>query len=101
MTGFGLFWDKIAAKGPLPPDIHPHVLRHSFISVAADLEFSDSTIAALVGHARHGVTGRYMHRADELLIQAADEVSDHISKLLAGEKPERKPRKRVSIGETS
>ena len=82
MTGFGRFWDKIAAKGPLPSDIHPHVLRHSFISVAADLGYSDSTIAALVGHAQHSITARYTHRADALLIEAADRVSNHISRLM-------------------
>ena len=82
MTGFGRFWDKIAAKGPLPPDIHPHVLRHSFVSVAADLGYSDSTIAALVGHASHSITARYTHRSDALLIAAADAVSEHIASLM-------------------
>ena len=85
MTGFGRFWDKIAAKGPLPSDIHPHVLRHSFVSVAADLGYSDSTIAALVGHASHSITARYTHRSDALLVAAADAVSAHIDSLLGAE----------------
>ena len=36
----------------------PHVLRHTFASIAADLGFSELTIAALLGHAARGVTQR-------------------------------------------
>jgi integrase len=78
MTGFGRFWDKIAAKGPLPLDISPHVLRHSFASVAADLGYSEVTIAALIGHKGHSVTSRYVHAADVVLLAAADAVATDI-----------------------
>ena len=33
-------------------DVTPHVLRHSFASIANDLGFTEVTIAALVGHAK-------------------------------------------------
>lgn len=33
-------------------DVTPHVLRHSFASIANDLGFTEVTIAALVGHSK-------------------------------------------------
>jgi len=38
----------IIALGGLPGDITPHVLRHSFASLAADLGYSEPTISALI-----------------------------------------------------
>ncbi len=78
MTGFGRFWDKIAALGPLPPDISPHILRHSFASVAADLGYSENTIGALIGHKGQSITSRYVHAADAVLLAAADAVAGDI-----------------------
>ena len=37
MTGFYSMWMKLAKLGGLPADVTPHVLRHSFASIAADL----------------------------------------------------------------
>jgi integrase len=42
------------------PGVSTHTLRHSYGSVAGDLGFSDSTIAALLGHAGGSVTRRYI-----------------------------------------
>ncbi len=56
----------------LPADITPHVLRHSYASLAADLGLADATIAALLGHKGHSVTRRYIHAADAALLAAAD-----------------------------
>jgi integrase len=78
MSGFGKFWDKIAALGPLPPDISPHILRHSFASVAADLGYSENTIGALIGHKGQSITSRYVHAADAVLLAAADAVAGDI-----------------------
>jgi integrase len=36
MSGFKKLWKRIAKLGELPPDVTPHVLRHSFASLAAD-----------------------------------------------------------------
>lgn len=58
-----------------------HTLRHTFASVAADLGYSELTIAGLLGHAKLGVTQRYVHM-DKALVAAADEVSAHILQLL-------------------
>src|SRR5580658_887333 len=41
MSGFPKIWAKIAKLGGLPADVTPHVLRHSFASVAADLGYSE------------------------------------------------------------
>jgi integrase len=59
--------------------VTPHVLRHSFASVAADLGFSEPTIASLIGHKGHTVTGRYIHSADAVLLAAADAVANEIA----------------------
>jgi integrase len=82
MTGFRKFWTRIAKFGHLPPDITPHVLRHSFASLAGDLGYSESTIAALVGHTGRSVTSRYVHAADAVLLAAADKVSAQIVGLM-------------------
>lgn len=63
----------------------PHTLRHSYASVAADIGYSELTIAALIGHKGHSITSRYVHSADAVLLAAADEVAWHIVKLMDGE----------------
>lgn len=55
-----------------------HTLRHSFASVAADLDFSDSTIGAMLGHSGSGITSRYTHRLDSVLVAAADKIAAEI-----------------------
>lgn len=64
-----------------------HTLRHSFASVAADLNYSDSTIGAILGHAGSGVTSRYTHRLDSVLIEAANKIAAEIEKQMAGKDP--------------
>lgn len=61
--------------------ITPHVLRHTFATVAAELGFSELTIAGLLGHASQGVTQRYVH-LDKALVLAGDQVSAKIAELL-------------------
>lgn len=83
---FGSFpnhWKKIFADSPLA-DVTPHVLRHSFASVANDLGFTEITIAALVGHAKGSVTSNYIHTVDTALIMAADTIAGYIQGLLDG-----------------
>ena len=75
MLGFKKFARRILAAGGLPADVTPHVLRHSFVSLAADLGLSEPTIAALVGHKGHSITSRYTHFADAPLLAAADSVA--------------------------
>jgi integrase len=80
------FWRRIARLGGLPADVTPHVLRHSFASLAADLGYSEPTIAALVGHRGHSMTSRYVHAADAVLLAAADAVANRTAELM-GETP--------------
>jgi integrase len=48
-------------KLEMPKDVSPHVLRHSFASLGADLGLADSTIAGLIGHKQQSMTSRYLH----------------------------------------
>ena len=82
MTGFPRHWARIAKLGALPADVTPHVLRHSFASLASDLGYSEPTIAALVGHAGRSITSRYVHSADAVLLAAADAVADRTAELM-------------------
>jgi integrase len=76
MTGFPSLFRRIAKLGELPADITPHVLRHSFASLAGDMGFSEATIATLLGHRQNTVTSRYVHAADAVLLAAADAVAN-------------------------
>lgn len=82
MLGFKKFARKILDVGELPADVTPHVLRHSFASLAADLGYSEPTIGALIGHKGHSVTSRYMHAADAVLLAAADAVARRTLELM-------------------
>lgn len=62
-------------------DVTPHVLRHTFASVAGDMGFSELTIAGLLGHSGRGVTQRYIH-LDRALVMAADKVAEEIERAL-------------------
>jgi integrase len=82
MRGFHKVWLRVAKRAKLPLDVTPHTLRHSFASVAADLGFSELTIAALLGHKKASVTAKYAHHADAVLLQAADAVADRIAEVM-------------------
>lgn len=91
MTGFPKLWARITDLGSQPseaklcnllPDVTPHTLRHSFASLAADLGYSEPTIAALIGHKGHSMTSRYIHAADAVLLEAADNIANSIVKLM-------------------
>jgi integrase len=83
---FGSFpnhWNRIFG-GPRIPDFTAHILRHSFDSTANDLGFTESTIAALVGHSTGSITSKYIHSVDSVLIMAADTIACYIQGLLDG-----------------
>lgn len=90
LAGFPKLWAKIAKFGNLPADVTPHVLRHSFASLAGDLGYSEPTIAALVGHKGQTVTSRYVHTADLVLLAAADAVADKTMELTGDRKKDEK-----------
>lgn len=82
MSGFPKLWARIAGHGGLPASVTPHTLRHSFASLAGDLGYSETTIAALVGHQGRSMTSRYIHSADAVLLATADAVADHTAALM-------------------
>jgi integrase len=85
-NAFGSFpnhWKQLFKNSPLS-GVTPHVLRHSFASVANDLGFTEVTIAALVGHSKGSVTSKYIHALDTALIMAADMIAGYIQGLLDG-----------------
>lgn len=57
LIGFPKHWQKVLAGTPLAR-ITPHILRHSFASIANDLGFTESTVAVLLGHAQGTITSR-------------------------------------------
>lgn len=75
--------DRVCARAGLD-DVTVHTLRHSFAAVAAELGFSELTIAGLLGHSVPGVTARYAHVPDSALAAAADRVAAHIAAALDG-----------------
>ena len=88
MTGFPKFWARITKLGELPADVTPHVLRHSFTSLAADLGYSEPTIAALIGHKGRTITSRYIHAADTVLLATADAVANRTAELMGDSRPD-------------
>jgi integrase len=79
-------WDRIGERAGFE-GFTLHTLRHSFATTANMLGCSEPTIAALLGHSRGTVTGRYVHVVDETLLIAAERVSAAIAQAMAGEKP--------------
>jgi integrase len=82
MTGFKKMLKRMLHQGGLPADVSAHVLRHSFASLAADLGYSEPTIAVLVGHKGQSMTSRYIHSADAVLLAAADAIADRTASLM-------------------
>ena len=82
MVGFKKMLRRLVATAGLPEDVTAHVLRHSFASLAADLGYSEPTIAALVGHKGRTITSRYVHAPDAVLLAAADAVARRTLELM-------------------
>jgi integrase len=83
-VGLPRVFDRVCVRSGID-DATLHTLRHTFASVAASLNFSELTIAGLLGHAARGVTQGYIH-LDQALVLAAGRVSDEVNQLL-GEPP--------------
>ncbi len=74
--GLPRVWERVRGSAGLPEDVTLHTLRHSFASLADDLGYGEAAIAGLLGHRRAGMTARYTHAADAVLLDAADHVAD-------------------------
>jgi integrase len=76
-------WKRIATRAGIE-GVPPHGLRHWFASAGAELGYSDIVIGAIIGHAKHGITGRYATAPDAVLIAAANRISQHLADALNG-----------------
>jgi integrase len=74
-------WARIAKRAKIS-DMSLHGLRHWYASAAAELNFSELVIAALLGHSVRSVTGRYATAPDSALVAAADTVSLKLAEAL-------------------
>jgi len=83
LIGFPKYWNETFKKTEFAK-ITPHLLRHSFASIAHDLGFTEVTIAALLGHSRGTIKSRYIHTIDAALVMAAYTVAGYIQGLLDG-----------------
>jgi integrase len=83
LVGLPKILARLCAKAGLD-GVTVHVLRHTFAATAAEMGFSELTIAGLLGHSVPGVTARYAHVPDSALVSAADRVSARISAALNG-----------------
>jgi integrase len=81
--GMGGGWRRLLRRAGLQ-GVTLHTLRHSFASVADDLGYTVAAIGALLGHSTGSVTGRYIHKLDDVLIAAADRVAGTIHADLTG-----------------
>lgn len=84
-VGLPKVWRRVAKHAGIS-GVSIHGLRHWFASAAAAMEFSELTIAGLLGHTVKSVTGRYANAPDSTLVAAADRVSLRIADALNGRK---------------
>jgi integrase len=73
-------WRRIVSA-----DYSAHGLRHSYGSAAHELGIGELTIKALLGHARVGVTSRYIATVDSFLLTSAENVASYIEEAMNGE----------------
>ncbi|WP_299939460.1 site-specific integrase [uncultured Nitratireductor sp.] len=83
-NGLSGAWTRFMERADLE-GVTPHTMRHSYASVAGDIGFAESTIAALLGHTTGTVTSRYIHRLDSVLVAAANKVCGEIYRQMTGE----------------
>ena len=76
-------WARVAKRAEIK-GVTPHGLRHWFASAAAEMNYSELTIAGLLGHRIASVTARYATAPDSAFIAAADRVSLRLADALDG-----------------
>lgn len=77
IVGVPKVWNEVRKMTGLE-GVTLHTARHGFASVAAELGYSEVTIAGLLGHRSSSVTGRYIHLVDPALVAAANRVSGFV-----------------------
>lgn len=82
-VGLPRVWTRVAKRAGIR-GVSIHGLRHWFASAAAEMNFSELTIAGMLGHRVKGVTARYATAPDSALLAAADRVSARLAAALDG-----------------
>ncbi len=82
-VGLPRIWSAISARARLS-GMTLHDLRHWYASAAAEMNFSELTIAGLLGHSVRGVTARYATTPDSALKVAANQISQKLAEALDG-----------------
>jgi integrase len=82
-------WRQVIGDS-LPLDVGSHVLRHSFVSLADDMEITEATLAELVGHreSKKTQTGKYTHKTSVRLRLSADRIAQETAARMRGEETE-------------
>ena len=77
--GAGVYdvWEELRVRLGIP-DTFPHVFRHTFTTIAAEMNYPVETRDALTGHVSAGVTSGYTHIGDRYILEAADAVARRI-----------------------
>ncbi|WDR07315.1 site-specific integrase [Devosia rhodophyticola] len=75
--------ERLARKAKID-DLTAHVFRHSFASIGGDLDYAEATIGTIIGHAGQGITSRYVHRLDSVLLAAANRIAGEIERQMTG-----------------
>lgn len=87
IIGFTKYWAQVRKLGNLPADVLPHVLRHSFASLAGDLGGTDLEIAVLLGHRKNTTTSKYHHPGEAILRALADATANRTAELMGEPRP--------------
>lgn len=61
---------KYAEDAKIERHVHPHVLRHTALTLAHQAGASAATVQALAGHSNIQTTSRYLHTSDKLMREA-------------------------------
>lgn len=83
LIGLPKVWARVTKRAEID-DVSLHGLRHWFASAATEMNFSELTIAGLLGHRVKGVTARYATAPDSALLTAVDRVALRIAEVLDG-----------------
>jgi integrase len=78
-VGLPRVWARVSKQAGIS-GITIHGLRHWFASAAAEMNYSELTIAGLLGHTMKGITARYAVAPDKALLAAANNVAEEIAK---------------------
>lgn len=75
-------FDQYASVSARKGSIGQHTFRHSFASMGNQIGYNDILISGTLGHKKGDITSKYAHNVSKIIIQACDEISDEIHRLI-------------------